>query len=72
VTEHPIQRSAFLDRTPLGRFAEPVEIARPILFLCSDDASFIAGELLVVDGAYSVGLPVPLELDEPLIAAAVR
>jgi NAD(P)-dependent dehydrogenase (short-subunit alcohol dehydrogenase family) len=72
VTEHPIQRSVFLDRTPLGRFAEPVEIARPILFLCSDDASFIAGELLVVDGAYSVGLPVPLELDEPLIAAAVR
>lgn len=72
VTEHPIQRDVFLARTPLGRFAEPVEIARPILFLCSDDASFIAGELLVVDGAYSVGLPVPLELGEPFVPDAVR
>ena len=72
VTEHPVQREIFLGRTPMGRFAEPVEIARPVLFLCSDDASFIAGELLVVDGAYSVGLPVPLDLDAPLIPEAVR
>jgi NAD(P)-dependent dehydrogenase (short-subunit alcohol dehydrogenase family) len=72
VTEHPVQRKVFLDRTPMARFAEPVEIARPILFLCSAEASFIAGELLVVDGAYSVGTPLPLELDAPLIPDAVR
>ena len=72
VTEHPVQRQVFLDRTPLGRFADPVEIARPVLFLCSEDASFIAGELLVVDGAYSVGTPLPLELDQPLLPEAVR
>lgn len=38
--------------TPLGRSAEPVEIARAILFLASSDSSFITGEVLVVDGGY--------------------
>jgi NAD(P)-dependent dehydrogenase (short-subunit alcohol dehydrogenase family) len=36
--------------TPLGRYAEPSEIGRAITFLVSDDASFITGETLVVDG----------------------
>ncbi len=36
----------------LRRFAEPAEVARPILFLCSDDASFITGADLPVDGGY--------------------
>ena len=38
----------------------------------ADDASFIAGELLVVDGAYSVGTPLLIELNVPLIPDAVR
>lgn len=36
----------------LGRLAEASEVARPILFLCSDDASFITGAELAVDGGY--------------------
>ena len=36
----------------LGRIGEPREVARAILFLCSDDASFITGTELVVDGGY--------------------
>jgi NAD(P)-dependent dehydrogenase (short-subunit alcohol dehydrogenase family) len=40
--------------TPLQRIAEPEELARPILFLASDDASYITGEVLVVDGGYSL------------------
>ncbi len=36
----------------LQRLAEPREIARPILFLCSEDASFITGTELLVDGGY--------------------
>lgn len=40
--------------TPLKRIAEPEELARPILFLASDDASYITGEMLVVDGGYSI------------------
>ncbi len=37
---------------PMGRLAEPVEIARPVLFLASHDASYITAAELVVDGGY--------------------
>ncbi len=36
----------------LKRFAEPEEIAKSILFLASDDASYITGSVLKVDGGY--------------------
>lgn len=38
---------------PLGRFAEPEEIAQSILFLASEDASFVTGAILPVDGGYT-------------------
>lgn len=44
----------FRQATPLKRIAEPEELAGPILFLASDDASYITGEILVVDGGYSL------------------
>jgi 3-oxoacyl-[acyl-carrier protein] reductase len=37
-------------QTPLGRVAEPEEIAGAVRFLASDRASFITGEVLLVDG----------------------
>ncbi len=43
-------RSAYAERIPLGRVAEPEEIAAAILFLASADASYISGVTLVVDG----------------------
>lgn len=39
-------------RTPLGRWGEPEDVAGPVLFLCSDAARFITGEVLRVDGGY--------------------
>jgi 3-oxoacyl-[acyl-carrier protein] reductase len=42
-------------RTPLGRMGEPRDIANAYLFLASDEASFITGETLRVDGGLVVG-----------------
>ena len=40
--------------TPIDRLGQPEEIASAAVWLCSDDASFVTGEALVVDGAFSV------------------
>jgi len=43
-------RGAMLANTPLGRLGEPADVAGAVRFLCSDEASFITGETLLVDG----------------------
>jgi len=42
--------AAMLQNTPLGRLGEPTDVAGAVRFLCSDEASFITGEVLLVDG----------------------
>jgi 2-dehydro-3-deoxy-D-gluconate 5-dehydrogenase len=42
-----------LSRTPLARWGRPEEIAGPVLFLCSEAASFMTGAIVPVDGGYS-------------------
>ena len=69
VINNPESRKIMLDRIPIGRFAEPDEMARPILWMCSDEASYLTGHLMVVDGALSTGLPEPGEMDRPLPGA---
>ncbi len=46
-------RNVFLANSPMGRVAQPEEMAGMVLFLCSDLASFAAGQTFVVDGAYT-------------------
>lgn len=42
-----------LAKTPMGRYGEPVEMAGPVMFLCSEAASFVSGAVLPVDGGFS-------------------
>jgi 3-oxoacyl-[acyl-carrier protein] reductase len=43
-------QQAMLANTPLGRLGEPEDVAGAVRFLCSDEAAFITGEVLLVDG----------------------
>ncbi len=60
--EHRIQafsdpeaaRAAFLARQPTGRMAKPHEVATGAIYFLSDDASYVTGTTLVIDGGWSV------------------
>jgi 3-oxoacyl-[acyl-carrier protein] reductase len=43
-------QEAMLANTPLGKLGDPEDVAGAVRFLCSDEASFITGEVLLVDG----------------------
>lgn len=47
-------RSKLLEQIPLGRFAEPVEVARIACFLLSDDARYITGQVIQADGGLAM------------------
>jgi 3-oxoacyl-[acyl-carrier protein] reductase len=46
----PERRANFMATIPLGRMSTPLDIAKAALFLCSDDAEFITGVCMEVDG----------------------
>ncbi len=58
----PGLHEAFLDRTPMGRFGQPEDIARVALFLASEYADWVTGQIILADGGQSLlGLPRYLE-----------
>lgn len=54
LTSNPALAKMYTDRAPLGRWGQPDEIAGPALFLASDESSYMTGQVLVVDGGYTI------------------
>ncbi|WP_334136606.1 SDR family oxidoreductase [Muricomes intestini] len=42
-----------LDKTPMGRYGDPIEMAGPVIWLCSEAASFVNGAVIPIDGGFS-------------------
>jgi NAD(P)-dependent dehydrogenase (short-subunit alcohol dehydrogenase family) len=45
----------FAAQEPMGRLGQPEEVAQAVLWLCSNQASFITGHALTVDGGWTAG-----------------
>ena len=60
LTDDQSTRDGFIRQTPLARLGEPDDIAKGVVFLLSDEAAFVTGQCLCIDGGLSLrGLPEP-------------
>jgi glucose 1-dehydrogenase len=54
VLDDPEAKHAVEEEIPLGRFGQPEEIASAVAWACSDEASYMTGNTLVVDGGMAL------------------
>ena len=54
--KNPELKEYFIKRTPIGRLAEPKDIANGALFFASDEAAAVSGTTLIVDGGMSINM----------------
>jgi NAD(P)-dependent dehydrogenase (short-subunit alcohol dehydrogenase family) len=58
--DNPEESADYRKHIPLNRFAEPEEVARAILFLASEEAAYITGQGLILDGGLTLGIALAL------------
>jgi NAD(P)-dependent dehydrogenase (short-subunit alcohol dehydrogenase family) len=51
----PERKRKVLSRTPMGKMGQPEDVAKAVYFLASDEANFITGSILRVDGGNAIG-----------------
>jgi glucose 1-dehydrogenase len=61
VVSNPELASKYLKTIPLGRFGQPTDIAACVVFLASEEAAYVTGQTLVIDGGQALGIPGDLE-----------
>jgi NAD(P)-dependent dehydrogenase (short-subunit alcohol dehydrogenase family) len=66
----PAKAAFFADQYPVGRYGKPDDIAAAVAFLCSEDASFITGQSLTVDGGMTIQLQEDLGVKQGQFAQA--
>jgi NAD(P)-dependent dehydrogenase (short-subunit alcohol dehydrogenase family) len=61
VVHNPELAPQYLKTIPLGHFGQPLDVANAVLFLSSEEASYITGHTIVLDGGQTLGIPGDLE-----------
>jgi 3-oxoacyl-[acyl-carrier protein] reductase len=61
LVQDPVHGPRYLEGIPIGRFGRPRDVAAAVAYLASDDAGWVTGHHLIVDGGQTVGVDLPLE-----------
>jgi glucose 1-dehydrogenase len=61
----PSNAAWYLEQIPMGRFGQPSDVAAAVAYLVSDDAAWVTGHNLIVDGGQTTGINMPLSAVTP-------